>query len=223
MQKEVDVYVHHIPRMPGSPLRARRIPTLVFLLGAVVVLLAGCSMPGRSAPADGGDSADTPSADSTDDDSTPDQDWDAVTPVLSPNETTGVETGPVRIEIQEIYWLELDDYYTPLNNSVAIDVRVTNLSDRAVDYSGMYSWGVMVTDEGEQIETTEWFGAANAQYFDGYTIAAGAFIRDTISFDELPADSNPESFQFKADPPFDGAQEFEVHFEVGEVGTKSGR
>ena len=53
-------------------------------------------------------------------------------------------------------------------------MRITNLSDSRVDYDGLYSWGVMATSEGEQIESTEWLGAANTQYFDGTGSDPGA-------------------------------------------------
>ena len=207
---EVDAYVHPTQRAPGSRLRGPVALSAVVLLAAAALLLSGCPMPEGEPPGDDG----TGSGGET---TTPQPD----PPVLSPGGTTVLETGGVRIDLKDIYWVALEDYYVQPDRAVAIDLRITNLSDSRVDYDGLYGWGVMVTSEGEQIESVEWIGAANTQYFDGATITAGAFIRDTISFDELPADSNPESFQVKAEPPIDGAEEFEIHFDVGEVGEKA--
>ena len=60
-------------------------------------------------------------------------------------------------------------------------MRITNLSDSRVDYDGLYSWGVMATSEGQQIESTEWLGAANTQYFDGTGSDPGADPRSDPS------------------------------------------
>ncbi|MFP4484612.1 MAG: hypothetical protein ACLFO1_07120 [Spirochaetaceae bacterium] len=212
------MYVHHPTRTPRPRGTCAAILTAVFLLAAAALLLSGCPMPEGEPP---GDTATDSTAPDPDPDDGTDTDPEPDPPVLSPGETTTLETGPVRIEVTDIYWLELQDYYVPLDRSVAIDIRITNLTDSRVDYSGMYSWGVMISSEGEQIETTEWIGAANAQYFNGTGIAAGAFIRDTISFDELPTDSNPDRFEVKAEPPIDGTEAFEIHFDVGEVGEKA--
>ena len=207
---EGDVYVHPTQRAPGSRLRGPASLTAMVVLAAAALLLSGFPMPEGEPPGDD----DTGNGGET---TTPQPD----PPVLSPGGTTVLETGGVRIDLKDIYWVALEDYYVQPDRAVAIDLRITNLSDSRVDYDGLYGWGVMITSEGEQIESVEWIGAANTQYFDGATITAGAFIRDTISFDELPADSNPESFQVKAEPPIDGAEEFEIHFDVGEVGEKA--
>jgi hypothetical protein len=218
--KEVDVYVHHASRTPHPRRTSVRTLTVVFLFVAATLILSGCPMPdGNPPPADKTDQTDSGSNDAGGDDTAPAPDPESS--VLSPGGTTALETGPVRIEIEEIYWVELKDYYVPLDRAVGIDIRITNLTDSRVDYSGMYTWGVMVTDEGEQIESAEWIGAANTKYFSGTAIAAGAFIRDTISFDELPADSSPTSFEVKAEPPIDGTEAFEIHFQLQDVGEKA--
>ena len=209
------MHTHQSRRLPSSPLGGPAALAAVFLLASAAVLLSGCPMPGDNPPADSGSDSTAPDPDG---DGGSADDPAADPPVLSPGETTRVETGDVRIDLQEIYWVELDEIYVPLDRAVAIDIRVTNLTDSRVEYSGMYSWGVMITSEGEQIETTEWIGAANTQYFSGTGIAAEAFIRDTISFDELPSDSSPTSFEVKAQPPIDGSQAFEIHFQLEEVG-----
>jgi hypothetical protein len=169
---EGDVYVHPTQRAPGSRLRSPAAVTAVVLLAAAALLLSGCPMPEGEPPADTGDETETGTGDETTT-AQPDP------PVLSPGGTTVLETGGVRIDLKDIYWVALEDYYVQPDRAVAIDLRITNLSDSRVDYDGLYGWGVMITSEGEQIESVEWIGAANTQYFDGTTITAGAFIRDT--------------------------------------------
>ena len=144
----------------------------------------------------------------------------STTTILSPGGETTIATGGVRIDLEQIYWVELDEAFVQPEDAIAIDLKLTNTTASEIEYLGIYSWGVMVTDAGEQIETIEYLMATNTEYFDGQFIVSGAFIRDTISFDEIAESSDPSSFRVLADPPIEGAEEFEIHFDYEDVETK---
>jgi hypothetical protein len=165
---------------------------LLYVICLFVLFLFGCNPPGGSTPDNGG--------------------------IIKLSIGESHDFNGILIKINQVFWLELNPIYVPLQNAIGIEVNITNNKSASVDYLSIYSWGVLLESTGYQLNDAWYIGLINAEEFSGDHIVPGGTITDTIPFEEYT--DSPTSFTFKGEAPILDCDYFEILFNLSDVVIK---